>query len=279
MNSLLSLRFEAREGRTVLRLDSQQPPWRVVRAFPNSCGEALIHLHNVSGGVLTNDDLRLQVDVGPEARAQITTAGATRVYRSRAAGATARQQNVVTVRERGLLEYVPDALIPYAGSRFEQSTAIEVLDQATLFWWDLVAPGREAAGEIFAYDVLSSSLDLRVDGVPAAAERFVLEPRRRHPASAARLGNFRYFASLYVCRSGFGRPAWLELEAQLGAIAEELSSPGDVLWGVSTLAASGLVVRGIAREGRQLARGMPVFWTAAKWSLCGRVAVIPRKIN
>jgi len=124
MNSLLSLRFEAREGRTVLRLDSQQPPWRVVRAFPNSCGEALIHLHNVSGGVLTNDDLRLQVDVGPEARAQITTAGATRVYRSRAAGATARQQNVVTVRERGLLEYVPDALIPYAGSRFEQSTAI-----------------------------------------------------------------------------------------------------------------------------------------------------------
>src|SRR5207245_2695986 len=84
-----------------VRLKQQQPPWRVIRAFPGGAGEALAHLHNVSGGVLDNDDLRLQVEVGPDARAQLTTTGATRIYRSRSAGSKARQQTDLTIAARG----------------------------------------------------------------------------------------------------------------------------------------------------------------------------------
>ena len=112
MSALLSLRFEDSGGQTVLRLKQQQPPWRVIRAFPNASGETLAHLHNVSGGVLDSDDLRLQVEIGPDARAQITTTGATRIYRSRSKDAVSRQRIEVTIGERGLLEYLPDALIP-----------------------------------------------------------------------------------------------------------------------------------------------------------------------
>src|SRR5207245_5131709 len=81
MAALLWLRFEDRGGETILRLKQQQPPWRVIRGFPSGSGEALAHLHNVSGGVLDKDDLHLQVEVGAGARAQLTTTGATRVYR------------------------------------------------------------------------------------------------------------------------------------------------------------------------------------------------------
>ena len=88
----LWLRFEDRGGETIVRLEQQQPPWRVIRGFQTSSGEALTHLNNVSGGVLDTDDLRLRVDVDPLARAQITTTGATRVYRSRSDEAIARLQ-------------------------------------------------------------------------------------------------------------------------------------------------------------------------------------------
>src|SRR5580704_8503939 len=117
----LWLRFEDRGGETIVRLEQQQPPWRVIRGFQTSSGEALTHLHNVSGGVLDTDDLRLRVDVDPLARAQITTTGATRVYRSRSDEAIARQQTEVTIGEGGLLEYLPDPVIPYARSRYRQS--------------------------------------------------------------------------------------------------------------------------------------------------------------
>jgi urease accessory protein len=126
MPARLQLRFEDRGGVTVLRLKQQQPPWRVIRAFPGGSGETLAHLHNVSGGVLDDNDLRLEVEVGPGARAQLTTTGATRVYRSRSEEAIARQRTEISVRERGLLEYLPDRLIPYAQARFEQSTTIEL---------------------------------------------------------------------------------------------------------------------------------------------------------
>ena len=279
MAALLWLRFEERGGETILRLKQQQPPWRVIRGFPSGSGEALAHLHNVSGGVLDKDDLHLQVEVGAGARAQLTTTGATRVYRSRSVDAISRQQTEIVVSERGLLEYLPDPLIPYAQSRFQQSITIELRDEATLFWWETVAPGREAAGEFFAYNILRTSFELRACGKPIALERFAIEPKLRHPESPARLGQFRYFCTFYVCQAGRVVQSWLELESQLGDLAEELSRRGDVLWGVSRLAGCGLVIRGVALKGRRLTDGLPAFWRVAKWSLCGRVAVIPRKMS
>ena len=112
MSALLSLQFEHTAGQTVLRLKHQHPPWRVIRAFPNSSGEMLAHLHNVSGGVLDSDDLHLHVEIGPDARAQITTTGATRIYRSRSVDAVSRHRTEITIGEQGLLEYLPDPLIP-----------------------------------------------------------------------------------------------------------------------------------------------------------------------
>ena len=41
-------------------------------------------------------------------------------------------------------EYLPDALIPFAGSRHSQSTTVSLGDRATFFWWELLAPGRQA---------------------------------------------------------------------------------------------------------------------------------------
>jgi urease accessory protein len=276
---LLWLRFENCDGETVVRLKQQQPPWRVIRAFQTASGEALTHLNNVSGGVLDNDDLRLRVDVGPHARAQITTTGSTRVYRSRSAGAISRQQTEVTIGEGGLLEYLPDPLIPYARSRFRQSATIELAENATLFWWETIAPGREAAGEVFAYHELSSSFEIRAGGQPVAIERFDIQPALRDPKSAARLGRFRYFSSFYICQTGRAIESWLELESRLGDLAGELSRPGEVLWGVSALADCGLVIRGVAVKGRDLTQNLANFWGVAKWALCGRAAAIPRKIH
>src|SRR5260370_14537062 len=148
MPAQLWMRFEESDGATLLRL-KQHPPWRVIRGFPTAGGETLAHLHNVSGGILDNDDLLLQIEVGPAARAQITTTGATRVYRSRSPGAVSRQRTEISIAARGLLEYLPDPLIPYARSRFEQSATIELHDGATLFWRETTTPGTETAGEGF----------------------------------------------------------------------------------------------------------------------------------
>ena len=56
------------------------------------------------------------------------------------------------MEEDSYLEYVPDQVIPYAGSRFSQSTEITMHETATLVYAESVASGRVGMGESFAYE-------------------------------------------------------------------------------------------------------------------------------
>ncbi len=256
----------------------QKPPLKVIRAFPIDDGGALVHLHNISGGVLSGDVLSLSANVRQGAYAQLTSTSATRLYRSRIGNATASQTNTLSIEEDGLLEYLPDPLIPFAGSRYQQHTSIELSDNAGLFWWETVAPGRLAKGECFAYDMLEMSLKIAVQGKPIALEHFKLEPVARPLTSITRLGPYRYFCSFYICKVGIETRQWQDIERLLGELAQQLSCYHEVSWGVSTLVAHGLAVRAVSKEGRTIATGLPAFWKAAKLALYGREATLPRKV-
>jgi urease accessory protein len=278
-SSNLHLCFEVADtGPTLLRIRQQQPPWRVVRGFRTPSGETLAHVHNLSGGILDSDMLSLEVDVGPGALAQVTSTGATRVYRSRSPSSRALQRVHVRVASGAYFEYLPDQLIPFAGSRFDQIARVALAPSASLIWWDRVAPGREASDEIFRFDSLTSDFELVADGEPIAIERWALSPLVQHLDSIARLGPFHHFASCYVCRVGDPAGYWKTLESQMQTVADQVSG-AEVLWGVTPLRAHGLVVRGVATNGRSLASGLVEIWKAAKWFLCGRVATLPRKVH
>src|SRR5215472_4295000 len=200
--SRLHLSFEQRNNSaTILRVKHQQPPWRVIRGFPTPSGETLAHIHNISGGVFDTDSLECHIEVAPGAQAQVTTTGATRIYRSRSEHNTAAQSTAVTLGERAYLEYLPDQVIPFAGSRFRQSVRIDLAERASLIWWERFSPGREASGEVFRYESLGSTFELFAAGQPVAIERWTLAPLIRCLDSPARLGPFLHFASCYICRA------------------------------------------------------------------------------
>jgi urease accessory protein len=264
---------------TRLITSEQSPSLRVVRAFSLADGAALAHLHNLSGGILGGDQLALSVNVGPRASVQLTSTGATRLYRCRPQMSAASQTTSIQVQEGGLLEYLPDPLIPFAGARYRQSSTIELADDAGLFWWETVAPGRAARGEIFAYDQLHLSTTITAQGRPLAIERYTLEPQHKSISSLARLGPYHYFCSLYICRVGVDAARWLKLERALNALAYEISASGEVNWGASCLVAHGLVVRGVSCQGYRLTTGLMKFWQEAKQALYGREAIPPRKVH
>jgi urease accessory protein len=266
-------------GQTVLAASHQQPPLRVVRAFGLEDGAALVHLHNLSGGLLGGDRLALVVDVGAGACVQITTTGATRIYRPRVEAPATTQWNEIAVGENALLEYLPDALIPFAGARFSERTRIQLAAGAGLFWWEILAPGRQARGEIFEYQSVELRTDLTACDRLFAAERVRLEPSSRSVLSLARLGAYRTWATFYVCRVGLDPSMWLELEQDLREMIEPWNRRDEALWGISTLMAHGLVVRCVARRGRDVLPGLHTLWGAAKGRLYGRRAVPPRKVN
>ncbi len=276
----LRLRFayDEEQRRTRLENCAQEPPLRVVRTFPLAHGGALLHLHNLSGGVLGGDQLVNEIELGPNTRVQLTTTGATRLYRSRPGLPPSRQRCNVRIQVGGLLEYLPDQLIPFAGSRYQQSTRIELAQDAGLFWWETIAPGRLAHSESFAYELLQIEMEVLAGTRSIACERFRLEPQHTPLASPARLGKYLYTSSFFICRVGLPTNCWSELEQELTAVALQLTRPGDIIWGVSTLVAHGLLVRAASRRGYDIAPGLLTFWQVAKQALYNEEAISPRKM-
>ena len=262
-----------------MHVSSQDPPWKVIRAFPQGNGGALVHLHNVSGGILTGDRLSLEIAVGAGAIAQVTSTGATRLYRQRAGAPDSEQHLSISVAEGAVLEYLPDALIPFAGSRHVQRTTATLADNASFFWWEILAPGRQAMGEQFAFDRLHIETDVRSRHRPLVLENFVLEPNIRSMESTARLGGYTHTATLLAFQVGRSSSELRALESILAEIARETSHPGVTIWGASALASDGIMVRGLSTTARDLPAMLARFWTTARRFLTGEDAVPPRKLK
>jgi urease accessory protein len=277
----LQLRFFRGAGATPptrLAVQEQQPPLRVIRAFPQPGGGVLTHLHNVSGGVLGGDQLTVLAHLEESTQVQLTSTGATRIYRHRPDYGVATQATHLRLDSGALLEYLPDPLIPFAAARFRQQTTIELADDAGLFYWEVLAPGREAHNERFAYTEVQVQLDIWAAGAPIVIERLRLTPGERPLTSLARLADYRYVGAFYICKVGLDPAQWLTLEGELMALAQALTMPGEILWGVSTMPAHGLTVRALSMTNRTITNGLLQFWDRAKRALYGVAAVPPRKV-
>ena len=265
----LSLCFE----RERFRVKRQDPPWKVVRAFGS-----LVHLNNVSGGVLAGDRLMLDVDVQAGAAAQITTTGATRLYRHRSGAADSEQLATFAVGDGALLEFLPDAVIPYAGSRHVQRTEFQLGRGSTLFWWDVLAPGRLAAGERFAFERLRVQSQVYVGVRPVLQEDYILEPKGKELSAMPRMFEYSHTASLCAVQEGRPPVFWRTLEDRLNEIARARTEHGRTVWGASMLPSDGVVVRGLSMSGCFIPETLIEFWRTVRLAVTGVEAVLPRKI-
>jgi urease accessory protein len=277
MEAEIELAFGARP--TSFRCLRQEPPWKVVRGFSLPSGASLVHLNNISGGVFGGDRLKLSATLEAGAEAQITTTGATRVYRPRAGTADAMLQAKFVLGRDSLLDYLPDALIPYREARILQQSEFSLADDAALFYWETLAPGRTASGELFAYQRLKIASVIEAAGRPVLEDRMLLEPARWPMRTPARFGSRNYLATFVAVRAGSTTQEVARLEEALWDALESTRREGSVtLWGVSALPAHGVLVRGMLASPVSIPATLSNLWSVAKQQLCGRTAIAPRKI-
>ena len=141
-------------GKTVVTKQFSQVPLQIQRAlYPENSlpGMAYLYVISPSGGILQGDRYRTDVLLKNKAVAHITTQGATRIYSMNSNSAL--QMVNITVDENCYLEYIPDQIIPYKNSRYYQKVNLEVHDNSTLIYSEILTPGRVAMGESFEYDI------------------------------------------------------------------------------------------------------------------------------
>jgi urease accessory protein len=222
------LAFERALAGTALRTAYAESPLRLLTPR-NHGGAAWAYLSTLGGGLVDGDRVRLRIDVGPEARALVTTQGPTRVFRS-AVGC--ESETSARVEPGGLLALVPAPAACFGGARFEQRTSVDLATGASLAFWDVLSAGRDR----WDFARCRSAVAVRREGRALLDEAWLLDSA--HGSLRERFGRFRALGTLLLCGPLFQR------EAVRSAVDAHPLRPGAaLLQSASPLGPDALVVR------------------------------------
>jgi len=239
VHGILNISFEQKRNRTVAREIRQQAPLRVIRPFyPEGEGPAHLYLLNATAGILEGDQLEISLRLEKGTHAVVTTPAATRVHPT--PSGEARQRTTLSVGPGATLEYLAEPVLPYAGAAFHQETEIFLDDQATLFYADLLGPGRLARGELFAYRRYENQLRIADPEGILVQERFRLAPSERPLEEIGVMEGFSHLGTLSLFCPEPARKVLLD--------AFRSVDRADLFWGATLLSRGGLAVRALAHD-------------------------------
>jgi urease accessory protein len=167
----LQLGWEGGSARRISVLH-QQAPLRAL--FPLEVDGADAVVVNTGGGVVGGDRLRVEIGLGADTEAFVTSQAAEKVYRS--AGPTARIHTRLRLGPGATLTWLPQETILFDGSRVDRRLEVEMDPDARLLAAEMLVFGRLARGEHLQDSHLRESWDVRVGDRLAWAERFGFSP-------------------------------------------------------------------------------------------------------
>lgn len=258
----LKLQFAVRDGVTYLPMRQHTGPLLVQRVFHPEGGPCHSYLVHPPGGIVGGDELILEVDVGPEAHALLTTPAATKFYRSDSRFARQRQ---ILALSNSTLEWLPQETIFYRGAHVASETCIQLDRQSKFIGWEIPCLGLPARNEVFDAGDLKLNLELWCDGKPLLVDRMRLDGLS--DARMARWGLNGYEA--------VGTLLAFPANRELVAIAREAVASVDLECGI-TLVDGVLVCRALAAQAEPIRNLFVRIWQHLRPQLLGRPAVLPR---
>jgi len=166
----LELVYADDQGKTCLVRDRITSPLKVQRPFYPE-GQRVCHtivLHT-AGGIVGGDRLSQTIHLQENAQALITTAAASKIYRSN--GQRARQKIHIHVEAGACLEWFPQETIVFNGADYQQQMTVELAPGASWLAWEITRFGRTARKERFLQGDWRSHTEIWQQGRPLWIDR------------------------------------------------------------------------------------------------------------
>lgn len=204
---------------------------------PHEDADALVvNVVNPTAGMFDGDELDIHVRVKGSTHLVLTTPSASRVFRSRT-GRPALMRQEFHVEAGSMLEFMPEPLIPHAGSVYDQGTKLHVAPGGSLLFFEWLAPGRVASGESFEFAGITWSTDLWHGETLSVREHYRLTPEDSSLVPLQQLFPSAHYLGCFVT-GGFEFPV-----EQVEVLA---SSAAYVGW--SALAGGGWAIKALCED-------------------------------
>ncbi|MFP5273214.1 urease accessory protein UreD [Coleofasciculus sp.] len=166
----LELVYADDQGKTRLVRDRVGSPLKVQRPFyPEGQGVCHTVVLHTAGGIVGGDRLSQTIHLQEDAQALITTAAASKIYRSN--GQRARQKIHIHVEAGACLEWLPQETIVFNGAVYQQQMTVELAPGASWLAWEITRFGRTARKERFLQGDWRSHSEIWQQGRPLWIDR------------------------------------------------------------------------------------------------------------
>jgi urease accessory protein len=247
----LSLDLVCGDDRTVIARQRSRPPLQTFGLQDtDGHGSAYLQIVNPCGGLFEGDSTAVEVSLQRGAHLYLTTQAATKIYPSEH-GQVTRQHIRLRVASGAILEYFPLPLIPFARALYAQEIEIQVKSGGVCLVAEVLAPGRIARGERFAYQMVQSRVEGWMDDRLALFEQLRLQPQQDSYAGVGMLDGQSYVATLYVLTSQ-------DLDPWIRGWNRRLTEQHGECVGITALAYGGLLVRLRGQTGQEVLRRLDV---------------------
>src|SRR5580693_6169607 len=201
----LALRFETIGGRTVLARWEHAGPMLVQRAFypevasgASASSPCHVYLIHPPGGIVSGDELTLEVEVGAGAHALLTTPAAGKFYRKGPAG-VARARQMLQIQD-GVLEWLPQENIFYPNAAVDLRSIVRLSGQARFIGWEIGCLGLPASARDLEQGALQLNFELWRQQQPLLLER--LHVSHESPGARWGLGGHAVLGTLLATPAG-----------------------------------------------------------------------------
>lgn len=202
----------------------------------HDAGSLVVNMVNPTAGIFDDDHIGIDVTVERDASLVLTTPASSRVYRSRNGG-DAKVVQTLRVGEDAFLECFPEPFIPHAGARYTQQNHLHVAPGAGLMFFEWLAPGRVASGEVFQYDELRWDTDVWHGDALVARERYSIRGEGESLSSLRLVSDAAHYLGCFVMGlENFPRRA-------VDALGD-----AEVYLGCGPLASGGWTIKAVCRD-------------------------------
>lgn len=196
----LSLEFSFTPQGTQLTRTKRNGPLTVQKAFyPEGPDCAHIYLLHPPAGIVSGDELRINIQVNEQAHSLVTTPGANRFYRARedlSIGDSKQIQHCeLFLKENAKCENFPLETIVYEGADGVNTVDVHLQSDSAYLGWDITCLGLPRSDQFFKYGRYTQLNRVYCDETLIYHDRIAIKPDNKIHQHMAGLNNHDVFAT------------------------------------------------------------------------------------
>lgn len=174
-------------------------PFLVMNISENKTDPSLyLMVMNSSPGILDEDEHDIEMVLETNCRVLLQSQSYQRLYQMKKG---AYQQQRIVLQSGSTFSYVQHPTVPHNGSIFKAHTTIEIADDCSLTFGEIITCGRKHSGEVFMFTRFHSLIEIFYNGKLLLKDNVLFQPQLLALNTIGQLEMYTHQASLFYVQT------------------------------------------------------------------------------